>query len=82
MLDRCPGLFNIRTPVLTIKKCPQCGEEIEIFSNDVSVKCSRCGFLVFSDIVSCIRWCRYAKECAGEETYNRLLAGSKIPPPE
>ena len=27
MLDHCPGAANLRTPTLTIKKCPQCGEE-------------------------------------------------------
>ena len=49
MLDRCPGASNIRTPTLAIKKCPQCGEEIEVFSNEVSVNCSRCGFTVYND---------------------------------
>jgi transposase len=72
MLDRCPGAANIRTPTLTIKKCPRCGEEIEVFSNDVSVKCSRCGFTVYNDILSCVQWCKYARECVGEETYRKL----------
>ena len=77
MFDRCPGAANIRTPTLTIKKCPQCGDEVEVFSNDISVKCSRCGFEVFNDIESCIQWCKFAKECVGEETYNRLMARVK-----
>ncbi len=80
MLDHCPGAVNLRTPTLTIKKCPQCGEEVEVFSNDISVKCNRCGFLVFNDIESCIQWCKYAKECVGEETYNKLMAGRKTLP--
>ena len=74
MHDRCPGAANIRTPTLTIKKCPRCGEEIEVFSNDVSVKCSRCGFTVYNDILSCVQWCKYARECVGEETYRKLTA--------
>jgi len=74
MLDRCPGAATLRTPTLTIKKCPECGEEIEVFSNDVSVTCSRCGFTVYNDALSCIQWCRYAKECVGEETYRRLTS--------
>lgn len=77
MFDRCPGAANIRTPTLTIKKCPQCGEEIEIFSNDVSVKCSRCGFTVYNDILSCVQWCKYARECVGEETYRKLTEKKK-----
>ena len=80
MLDRCPGMVNLRTPTLTIKKCPQCGEEVEVFSNDISAKCSGCGFLIFNEIESCIRWCKYVKECIGEETYNKLMAERKTPP--
>jgi len=74
MLDHCPGAANIRTPTLTIKQCPRCGEEIEVFSNDVSVKCSRCGFTVYNDLLSCIQWCKYARGCVGEETYLKLTA--------
>jgi NADH pyrophosphatase NudC (nudix superfamily) len=77
MLDRCPGAANLRTPTLAIKKCPQCGEEVEVFSNDVSVKCSRCGFEVFNDILSCVQWCKYAQECVGTETYNKIMAQMK-----
>jgi NADH pyrophosphatase NudC (nudix superfamily) len=74
MLDHCPGTANLRTPTLSIKKCPRCGEEVELFSNDVSVKCSTCGFEVYNDILSCVQWCRYAKECVGEETYTKIMA--------
>jgi NADH pyrophosphatase NudC (nudix superfamily) len=66
MLDHCP-VPRTCGPPLTIKKCPQCGEEVELFSNDISVKCSDCGFVVYNDIESCIQWCRHAKECVGEE---------------
>ena len=78
MLDHCPGAANIRTPTLAIKKCPQCGEEVELFSNDISVKC-KCGFVVYNDIESCIQWCKHAKECVGEEMYNKLMAQKNIP---
>jgi ribosomal protein S27E len=74
MLDHCPGAANIRTPTLTIKKCPRCGEDGEVFSNDVTVTCSTCGFVIYNDIQSCVRWCTYAKECVGEETYRKLTA--------
>jgi hypothetical protein len=78
MPDHCPGAANLRTPSLAIKKCPQCGEEVELFSNDISVKCSTCGFEVYNDIVSCVQWCKYAKECVGEEMYNRLMAQKDV----
>ena len=78
MLDHCPGAANIRTPTLAIKKCPQCGEEVELFSNELSVKC-RCGFVVYNDIASCVQWCKYSKECVGEEMYNNLMAQKNVP---
>jgi ribosomal protein S27E len=76
MLDKCPGSANLRTPTLTIKKCPQCGEETELFSNDVSVTCTKCGFVVYNDIASCIQWCKHARECLGPEMFEKL-AGQK-----
>ena len=74
MLDHCPGAANLRTPTLSIKKCPRCGEEVEVFSNDVSVTCSTCGFVVYKDIMTCVQWCKYAEVCVGEETYKKIMA--------
>jgi ribosomal protein S27AE len=73
VLDHCPGTANLRTPKLSIKKCPQCGEEVEIFSNDVKVTCGNCGFIICNDILSCVQWCKYARECVGEEIYRKLV---------
>jgi NADH pyrophosphatase NudC (nudix superfamily) len=76
MLDRCPGSGNIRTPIPTLKKCPGCGDEVEIWSDELKAKCSKCGTKVFREAVpSCIEWCRAAKECLGEEKYNKLMEG-------
>ncbi len=72
MFDKCPGAGNIRTPTLKIKKCPECGSEIEIFSTDVSVTCKSCGFTIYEDLESCIQWCKYAEQCVGEELYREL----------
>jgi transposase len=64
----CPGAANITgTPTLEIKECPECGENVEIFSTDKESACPRCGFVVFHDLVSCLRWCRYAEKCLGEK---------------
>lgn len=70
--DMCPGSSNVRTPTITTKDCPECGEEVEIFSNEMQVRCSSCGFTIYNDLQSCIQWCNYAKECVGEELYERL----------
>ena len=73
MLDKCPGAANILRPTIKIKICPECGEEVEILSSEVKTKCSKCGFTVYNDVASCVQWCEYAKECVGEEMYNRLM---------
>ena len=61
------------TPTLTIKTCPECGHEIEVFSTDTSVACENCGCTVYNDAVSCVQWCQYARSCVGDEEYERLM---------
>ncbi len=78
MPDHCPGAANLRTPTLSIRKCPQCGEEVEIFSNDLKVRCPNCGFLIYNDVQSCIQWCKFAKECVGPELYEKFAKKSEI----
>jgi hypothetical protein len=69
----CPGAANLTgTPTLKVKKCPACGVDVELFSTDIQVPCTACGFIVYNDIQSCIRWCKFAKECIGEELYEQL----------
>ena len=75
--DKCPGADFIRTPTLEIKKCPQCGKEVEIFSNEMQVKCRNCGFTIYNDLESCVQWCCYARECVGDELYKRLKKKEK-----
>ena len=70
----CPGAGNISgTPTIKVKRCPACGGEIELFSTDVQLACPACGHMVYNDIQSCIRWCRYARQCVGDEQYERLV---------
>jgi ribosomal protein S27AE len=72
----CPGAANISgTPTLKVKKCPDCGTEVELFSTDQQRICPKCGFIVYNDILSCIRWCKSARECVGDEMYERLIKG-------
>jgi transposase len=73
----CPGAGNIRgTPTLTIKICPVCGREIELFSIDTQVICE-CGFIAYNDIQSCITWCKKARECVGDAMYEKLTQDQK-----
>jgi len=74
MIKGCPGAGNIKgTPTLKIKICPDCGNEIELFANDMQAICEKCGFIAYNEMQSCILWCRYARECVGDEIYERLM---------
>jgi len=72
LLDKCPGAANIRSPTIILKKCPNCGEEVELFSDEMQVTCDNCGFAVYNDRESCVQWCKYARECVGDELYKKL----------
>jgi hypothetical protein len=65
VIGGCAGISYLRTPRLTIKKCPQCGDDVEIFSSDFEVQCNKCEFIVFNDQNLCIQRCAYAKDCVG-----------------
>ncbi len=58
--------------------CPQCGHEVEIFSVDTEAVCENCGCVIYNDTLSCVQWCKYAKQCVGEQTYDRLMAFVKL----
>ncbi len=66
----CPGAASLRgTPTLTIKTCPQCGADVELFSIDFKVACDQCGFVVYNNMQSCVQWCRFAEACLGPDLY-------------
>ena len=35
--------------------------------------CENCGFVIYNDKLSCVQWCKYAKQCVGEQRYNQLM---------
>lgn len=74
---RCPGASDIVRPTLVIVKCRACGNEVEMFTDEFKTTCDKCGATVFrEETPSCIDWCKYAKECIGEEKYKQIK-GSK-----
>lgn len=72
LFDKCPGAANIRSATIILKKCPNCGEKVELFSDEMQVKCDNCGFTVYNNIESCVQWCKYARACVGDELYKKL----------
>ena len=71
ILDGCQG--KPRTPTIEEKNCPQCGHTIEIFSTDTEVACENCGFVVYNDALSCVQWCKYARQCVGDAMYEQMM---------
>ena len=71
ILDGCQG--KPRTPTIEEKICPQCGHTIEIFSTDTEVACENCGFVVYNDALSCVQWCKYARQCVGDAMYEQMM---------
>ena len=72
MTMKCPGQ-DMRNLRVSLHKCPNCGAEVEIFSDELKVKCHKCGENVYKEKVpSCIDWCAYARQCLGEERWKAL----------
>ena len=72
MIPKCPGQDdrNLKSEILT---CPNCGYKIEIFSDEIKVKCPKCKVLACKErLPSCVDWCKMARECVGEEKWRRL----------
>ena len=56
-----------------IYRCPHCGTDVEMFSDEFRIRCHKCKELVYKEkIPSCIDWCPSAKECIGGERWNAL----------
>ena len=72
MVSGCPGQDG-RSLRVSLHKCPDCGNEVEIFSDETRIKCGNCGSYVYKENVpSCVEWCSKARECLGEERWKSL----------
>jgi hypothetical protein len=75
----CPGAKILRQPQPEMFDCPDCGEEIEIWTDEIRGVCSNCGRILFRDgYMSCLAWCKFAEDCIGEEAYNRYKKNRAI----
>ena len=74
----CGEIDTVNSPVPALKKCPECGEEVEIWSDELKAKCTQCGATVFREAIpSCIDWCASARQCLGEERWQQLMGDRK-----
>ncbi len=77
MINKCPGQ-NSRNIKVEIIRCPNCGHQVEIFSDEVKISCPKCKNLICRErLPSCVDWCKFAKECVGEEKWQQLK-GRKV----
>ena len=75
IIEGCQG--KPRTPTIIEKICPNCGHEIELFSIDTQMPCEHCGFVAYNDTLSCVQWCQYARQCVGDEMYEKMMEIAK-----
>ncbi len=72
MRVQCPGQ-DFRWLRVELYKCPNCGAEEEIFSNESRVKCHEWGEWIYKEnLPSCIDWCAAARQCLGEERWQQV----------
>lgn len=72
-MSRCPGQ-DTRKLTISIHPCPNCQRPVEMFSDEMRVRCPHCKTVVHKDRApSCIQWCQAARECLGPEIYDRLM---------
>ena len=45
---RCPG-SDSRNLRVELHKCPKCGADVEIFSDESRIKCQKCGTIVYRE---------------------------------
>ncbi len=70
MIYKCPGQDK-RNITAELKKCPKCGYEKEIFSDEIKSICPQCQSISYREVLpTCVDWCKHAKECVGSEAYD------------
>ena len=72
LTKHCPGSLGFVQPKPEMFRCPSCGAEVEIWSDEGTGKCPACSKTVFRPgMQSCLDWCKHAKECVGEEKFTQ-----------
>ena len=61
----CPGIRKFIRPTPTYFKCPSCGGNVEIWSDEEAGICTACKESVErpEKEQSCLDWCEYADKC-------------------
>ncbi|MFZ5801406.1 MAG: HD domain-containing protein [Candidatus Omnitrophota bacterium] len=74
MIFSCSGSEKFKRPQPEGIRCPSCGEELEIWSDEIEAVCTKCKNTVRRPQgASCLDWCSYAKECVGPHKYGLYM---------
>lgn len=69
---RCPGATSFSQPKIEMLTCPDCGSDVEIWSDEADGKCRKCGKAVIRTASqSCVDWCKYARDCLGDDKFKQ-----------
>ena len=78
MFAECPGAKNFKRPKPENIKCSFCSTDLEIWTDELSAVCPGCKNTVKrKPDQSCIDWCKFAKECVGDELFDKYLKNKK-----
>ena len=78
MIFNCPGSSKFKQPKPEMIRCASCGQEAEIWSDEAETVCPNCKLKITRQSgQSCLDWCKYAKECVGEDRYNKYIKNKK-----
>ncbi|MEM2896408.1 MAG: hypothetical protein QW265_05155 [Candidatus Bathyarchaeia archaeon] len=78
MSTHCPGVKELVKPNIIMRTCPNCGSEVEFFSDETEAICQNCGKMVYREVSSsCITWCPYALQCINDLRDRKLIPPSR-----
>lgn len=74
MFRTCPGTSDLIRPKLTLRECPQCGDDVEFWEQETYAECPSCGKGLYREVSpSCITWCQYASKCIDDMLEKKLI---------
>ncbi len=74
-MTRCPGSTSFSQPKPDGVTCPDCGAEVEIWTDETKGVCPKCSRVVTRTLTqSCLDWCAYARDCLGDEMFENYRA--------
>ena len=74
MIYKCPGSQRFSQPQPDNIKCPFCGKDVEIWSDEPKATCTGCAKdILREEGATCLDWCKYAKECVGDTIYSKYM---------